>query len=262
MNLGRGWIWYAAGLLLALIAGVLAVLALRQAAPAAQPARASRPVIVARRDIPARQNITLEALEARDVPLENIPSGAIYRVEDALGKTILQDVKAGAPLLAQYLTSQGIGLAVTTTASLALQLPPDKVAVVLPAGDLLSASGDVNVGDRIDLLASMVVASQKAGEGGQVTLMNLQNVPIIKVLYESTSGGALVQTQQRRVTGLVLAVEPQDGIILKYFADSGAKLSIDLRASRLTMSFDVTPVTLEYLADKYKIAPPKQLEAR
>jgi Flp pilus assembly protein CpaB len=266
MGLRRGWIWYLAGLLLAVIAGVLAVLALRQAVPRGAPTgAATRPVIVARRDLAARQIVPQDALDTRSLPLEDIPSGAVFRIEDAVGKFTLQDVKAGQPLLAQYLVtpSTGPGAIITSSVQLAALLPPDKVAVVLPAGDLLSQSGDVSLGDHIDLLASIIVAGQDGG-GGQVTLMNLQNVPIVKVLQQAPpSGGAQQQQQQRPIiTGLVLAVDPQDGIIIKYFIDSGAKVSIDLRSSKLTATFDVSPVTLQYLADKYKITVPQPLESR
>jgi len=117
-------------------------------------------------------------------------------------------------------------------------------------------------------LASLIVAGKDAAGkdliGGQVTLMNLQNVPVVKVLQQAPPTGGAQQQQQQRpvVTGLVLAVDPQDGIILKYFVDSGAKVSIDLRSPKLTVTFDVSPVTLEYLADKYKINVPKPLQGR
>jgi len=39
MGLRRGWIWYLAGLLLAVIAGLIAMLALRRAVPTAEPVR-------------------------------------------------------------------------------------------------------------------------------------------------------------------------------------------------------------------------------
>ena len=267
MGLRRGWIWYLAGLLLAVMAGVLAVLALRQAVPKVEPIRtATRPVIVARQDLAARQILSQDMLATRDLPLEEIPSGAVFRIEDAIGKFSLQDIKTGQPLLAQNLiaTSTGSGAAITSSVQLAALLPPNKVAVVLPVVDLLSQSGDLNIGDRIDLLASMMVAGTKEGEGGQVTLMNIQNVPIVKVLQQAppTSGSQQQQQQRPAITGLVLAVDPQDGIIVKYFVDSGAKVSIDLRSAKLTATFDVSPVTLAYLADKYKITVPQPLQSR
>ena len=198
MNLGRSWIWYLAGLALAVIAGVAAILALRQAVPAAPAQRVTtRPVIVAKRDLTGRQVLAPDALETKEIALENIPSGAIYRIEDATGKLLLQDAKAGQPLLAQNLTiaATGAGSVITTSAALTALLPPDKVAVVLPVTDLLGQSGELNIGDRIDLLASMMVAGQE-GAGGQVTLMNMQNVLIIKLLQQAAPSSG---NQQQRV---------------------------------------------------------------
>src|SRR5512136_593890 len=134
MNLRKGWIWYLAGLLLAVMAGVLAVMALRQAVPSAQTVRVTtRPVIVAGRDLGARQVVAQDALGTREMPVEEIPSGAIFRIEDAVGKFTLQEVKAGQPLLAQNLiaASTGSGGTITSSVQLAMLLPTDKVAVVL-----------------------------------------------------------------------------------------------------------------------------------
>jgi len=267
MGLRRGWIWYLAGLLLAVIAGLIAMVALRRAVPAAEPARqATRPVIVARTDISARQVVPADAVETRNLPLEEIPSGAIYRVEDAVGKFTMTEFKAGNPLLAQNLVAppSGPGSSITSTVKLAALLPNDKVGVVLPAGDLLSQSGDVDIGDRVDILASLVVVGAGEGEAGQVSLMSLQNVSVIKVLQEAQSSGSSSgqsgQTQQRtKIMGLVLALDPQDAVVLKYFIDANAKVSIDVRPNKLTSIFVVLPVSINYIADKYGIQVPKPL---
>lgn len=265
MKLRRGWIWYLAGLLLAIIAGVVAVMALQQAVPTAEPTRpATRPVIVAARNIDARQIVPLDAVEARDFPLEDIPSGAIFRVEDAAGRFALQSVQSGQPLLAQNLVAppSGPGSVITSTVQLSALLPDDKVAVALPADELLSKSGDVGIGDRIDIIGTLVVVGDEDAEAGQVTLMHLQNVPVVKVLeeIEQSSGTSSVETARRKVVGLVLAVEPQDAVILRYFIDANARMSIDLRSPELKSVFDVVPVTINYLADKFGIQVPKPVE--
>jgi len=266
MGLRRGWIWYLAGLLLAVIAGLISMLALRRAVPTAEPVSpASRPVIAARQDIPARQIVPADAVEIRNLPLEEIPSGAIFRMEDAVGKFSLQEAKAGQPLLAQNLVSpqSGPGSAITSSVKLASLLPIDKIGMVLPASDLLSQSGDIDIGDRVDVLASMVVAGATEGEAGQVTLMSLQNVPVVKVIEETESGASQGQGGQapprKKIGGLVLAVDPQDAVILKYFIDANAKVSMDVRPPKLTTVFVVLPVTINYIADKYGIQVPKPL---
>ncbi len=265
MKLRRGWIWYLAGLLLAIIAGVVAVMALQQAVPTAEPARpATRPVIVAARNIEARQIVPLDAVEARDFQLDAIPSGAVFRVEDAAGKFALQAVAAGQPMLAQNLAAppSGPGSTITSTVQLSALLPEDKVAVALPADELLSKSGDVGIGDHIDIIGTLVVIGDEEGEAGQVTVMNLQNVPVVKVLeeVEPSSSSDPNRSARTKITGLVLAVDPQDAVILRYFVDANARLSIDLRSPELKSVFDVVPVTINYLADKFGIQVPKPVE--
>lgn len=264
MRLRRGWIWYLAGLVLAILAGAIAIVALRQAVPAAEPVRpATRPVIVAAKDIAGRQVVPLDAIVARDFALEDIPSGAIFRVEDAAGRFTLQAVSSGQPMLAQNLVAppSGPGSVLTSTIQLSALLPEDKVAVALPADDLLSKSGDVNIGDRVDVIGTLTVVGAEEGQAGQVTLMNLQNVPIVKVLEEvEAAQGGTTAAPRRKVTGLVLAVDPQDAVILRYFVDANARLSIDLRSPELTSIFDIVPVTINFLADKFGIQVPKPLE--
>jgi len=134
------------------------------------------------------------------------------------------------------------------------------VAVALPADDLLSTSGDVSIGDRVDVIGTLTVIGAEEGQAGQVTLMHLQNIPIVKVLEEvEAAQGGTNAAPRRKVTGLVLAVDPQDAVILRYFVDANARLSIDLRSPALTSIFDVVPVTVNYLADKFGITVPEPL---
>ncbi len=258
MKLRRGWIWYLAGLLLAIIAGVVAIVALQQAVPQAQPVPpATQTVIVAKEAIDARQVVLPEQLETKSLLLSDVPSGAVFRLEDAAGKFTLQPIAAGQPLLAQNLVaiSPGAGGTITTTSRLAALLPTDKIGVVLPAVDLLSRSGEVDTGDHVDVLASLAVASATQGKGGQVTLMTLQNVPVVKTLQEASSN----KDQPGKITGLIVAVDPQDAVTLKYFVDAGANVSIGLRPPKLTTIFDLVPETINYIADKFGIKPPQGL---
>jgi Flp pilus assembly protein CpaB len=258
MKLRRGWIWYLAGLLLAIVAGLIAVVALQQAVPQAQPAPpATQPVIVARERIEARQVILPEQLETKSLLLSEVPSGAVFRLEDAAGKFTLLPIEAGQPLLAQNLVSisPGAGGSITTTSKLAALLPPDKIGVVLPAEDLLSQSGEVSTGDQVDILASLPVASSFEDKGGQVTLLTLQNILVVRTLQQLSGK----EDQPATILGLVVAVDPQDAVTLKYFVDAGANVSIGLRPPKLTSIFDVLPVTINYIADRFGIEAPELL---
>jgi Flp pilus assembly protein CpaB len=257
MKLRRGWIWYLAGLLLAIVAGLIAVFALRQAVPQAQPVPpATQPVIVARERIDVRQVVLPEQLETKNLLLSEVPSGAVFRLEDAAGKFTLQPIEAGQPLLAQNLASiSSGGGTITTTSRLAALLPPDKIGVVLPAADLLSKSGEVSTGDWVDILASLPVVSSGEGKGGQVTLVTLQNVSVVKTLQQASGK----EGQPDTILGLIVALDPQDAVTLKYFVDAGANVSIGLRPAKLTTIFDLVPETINYIADKFGIKAPELL---
>jgi Flp pilus assembly protein CpaB len=263
MKLRRGWIFYLAGLLLAIVAGVLAVVALQQAVPNPGPTRPpTRSVIVAKQPIAARQVVLIESLEVRDFLIDEIPSGAIFRMEDAVGKFSFQSVEVGQPLLAQNLAALSAGgtSGITSTARLAALLPADKVGVVLPANDLLSKSGEVDTGDHIDILASLIIVGGEEGSGGQVTLLTLQDIPVVKALEETVQQPNSTQPPARgKITGLIVALNPADAVTLKYFVDSGANLSLAVRPLNLTSIFQVIPVTLNYLADKFGIKVPAPL---
>jgi len=186
-----------------------------------------------------------------------VPSGAVFRMEDAVGKFTLQPFAEGQPLLAQSLValSPGAGGGITTTSKLAALLPEDKIGVVLPADDLMSQSGEVSTGDRVDILASLSVASSGEGKGGQVTLLTLQNVPVVKAMQEAAKN----ENQPGKITGLVVAVDPQDAVTLKYFIDAGANVSLGLRPAKLNTIFDIVPATINYIADKFGIEAPELL---
>jgi hypothetical protein len=129
MGLRRGWIWYLAGLLLAVMAGVLAVLALRQAVPKVEPIRtATRPVIVARQ-MAARQILSQEALATRDRRWKK-SHGAVFRIE--VNRSWLAPLRPRRAGSCDHLINIGGAAA-------------KLVAVVLPAVDLLSQSGERNI---------------------------------------------------------------------------------------------------------------------
>ena len=138
-------------------------------------------------------------------------------------------------------------------------LPADKIGVALPANDLLSKSGEVDTGDHIDILASMVVVGAEQGKGGQVTLLTLQDIPVVKTLEQAVQQSNNGQPQRGAITGLIVAVDPQDAVTLKYFVDSGANVSIAVRPPKLTSIFQVIPATLNYLADRFGITVPVPL---
>ena len=53
--------------------------------------------------------------------------------------------------------------------------------------------------------------------------------------------------------GILLALDPQDALVLKHLKDSGAIVDIVLRSPTSRQLFELEPVMPEYLVDRYKL---------
>jgi len=53
------------------------------------------------------------------------------------------------------------------------------------------------------------------------------------------------------IEAYLLALSPQDALMLKHFKDTGATFDIVLRAPTSTTLFELQPVNQDYLVDRY-----------
>jgi hypothetical protein len=60
-----------------------------------------------------------------------------------------------------------------------------------------------------------------------------------------------------KVKAYLLALNPQDALVLKNMRDEGAIFDIVLRSPTSNVLFDVSPVTVEYLLQRYELQIPK-----
>jgi hypothetical protein len=61
------------------------------------------------------------------------------------------------------------------------------------------------------------------------------------------------QPSQITVQSLMLALDPQDALVLKHLKDLGAIFDFVLRSPTSTEFFELAPVTSDYLLDKYEL---------
>ena len=273
----RSWLWFVAALALALLAGVIAIFALRQAATRETPESAvpGRIVVVARQPVAANSTIRIDNVVSEE--RSSSPSGAAVQVQDVVGRVTLRDIAQGEVILMQDLTSE-----ITGTRNLPRLLGDDKIAVALPADDILSGWGAVAPGDHVDVLFSLDVlletplpATLWGMEGGTtfqsverdqsldlVSVLTLQNLEVLQLIEEP-----IPQTEQQRQEqvvlperALILKIDPQDALVLKYLIDSVGKIDIALRSPTNNTLFDVEPVNINYLMLRYGIRLPEPLE--
>lgn len=252
----RGCIWLTAGLVVALLAGIVGFIVLSRATatptagettPAVGAPQVS--VVVAARAVTVRSAITAEDVTLRELPVDALPEGAVRRVEDALGRITLTDLYAGEVLLSQRLVDPTL---VTAGGRFALLLAEEEVLMAVPAADLMSRITVLKPGDQIDVLFSLDFPRSTDAEAGttneeQATFQLLQNLTIAAIV--GGEAGAAPQA-------LLLTLEPQDALVLKYMIDAGGIVDLVLRAPGVDTPFETEPVDIDYVIDRYRIPVP------
>lgn len=282
----RSWLWFIASAILTVLAGILAIAALNWAASrnAAVAPALKQSVVVARNPIAANSILRADnvAVEER----QEIPSGAAVRVQDVLGLMTLRDIAAGEVILMQDVASMGLTAGISETRNLPLLLGNDKIAVALPANDILSKWGAVLPGDHVDVLFTIDVVLETpmkledivTTEEGQlyqglqrdqsldnVSVLTLQDLEVLQILEEPLPETAQQGQQQPAATeprarALILKINPQDAVVLKYLIDSVGTIDLALRSPTNSTLFTVQPVNINYLVLRYGIVLPQPLE--
>lgn len=252
----RGCLWLTAGVIVAIVAGVVGFLVLSRAAgqqptPGAPAAGRTVPVVVATQAVPIGQRLTADMLAVRQVPVEATAEGALPAVADAVGKVTTVDLYPGEVVLAQRLVDPNV---ISGDGRQALILSEGQVLMAYPANDLMSRVRVLKPGDHVDLLFSLTFPDLRAGaEGGGEQLMTfdlLQNVTIAAIVAGQTTTGG---TAQGAPEALLLTIAPQDALVLKHVKDAGGVLDIVLRAPGDTGPYDTSPVDYDYLINRYRI---------
>lgn len=241
MRESRSWIFLGVGLLLAALTGFALYGVAQQAAqPAAITASGTAgtlDVIVAKVDIPLRTVITADVVARRSFPADLVPAGAITREADVLGLTTVASISRGQALVSGQLS------AAEGKSGASVTIEKGKVLVAFPTTDPLSTAGLVNIGDRVDILASII---QGTGADAKVSQTTIQSLEVIDIL------GA-TKEQPQRATSLVFAVDHQVALVLKYLRDSQATIDLAIRSRAETEIVRTTSVDLTYLAQTYGI---------
>ncbi len=272
----RGCLWLTAGLLVALVAGFVGFMTLSQASAqraSGQPAGAPGvPVVTAAHLVAVRSALKADDLQIKTMPVNAVPEGALRQVGDAIGKVALQDLYPGEPVVEQEIVDPNL---VTNNGRNALTLAQNQVLMAYPAQDLMTKAGVLKPGDHVDLYFSLKVPASAlpgggsaatagsgtaGGEGSQSTFSLLQNVSISAVVAgDASTSAATGRNAPAAPDGLLLALSPQDALVLKYVKDAGGTLDVVLRAPGAEAPETSEPVNLGYLVNRYQLASPVQI---
>jgi len=248
----KGCLWFAGGLLLALLAGGLAFVAVMQAAssPKAKSEAPKVRVVVAAREIPLQTPIADADVAVREVPPEVVPEGALTDPKDAVGKIVTTPVARDEILVGQRLLKPDY-----VGPQAALVMDPKKVLVALPAADLLSQLDIIRAGDRVDLMFSFVPSKVSASlDSLLVTAMVLQDVRVAAVIHARPADPTKSGTTTGAPQALLLALDPQDALTVKYFRDNGGAVDFALRSPAAADGpFNVINVDGDYIVQRFKL---------
>ncbi len=252
----RGCIWLVAGVIVALLAGVVGFVTInrgaqnQQAPQAAQAAGATVKVVTAAQAVPINTLLTDQMLAVKDMPVQVVPAGYIADPAEAAGKITTTELAAGEILLAARLVDPDV---VAANGRVALVMNQDEVLLAFPANDLMNGLGVLKPGDHVDLLFSLPFADRTAGAEGDtkelVAFNALQNVTLAAIVggQPDENGNA------SQAKALLLTIKPQDALTLKYLKDAGAVMDVVLRAPGAEQPFEVEPVDMDRLMNEYQI---------
>lgn len=257
----------------AIFAGVLLMQRLQASkAPAPTEETLKTSVVVVTRDLSLGHAITETDVTLSNVPVELAPRDAIATVEDTLGKIIKTDLVQGEMLLKHNLADP-----TNNNKDLSFILSEDHVLFAFPADDLMSRESVVQRGDLIDIFATFqekvktvgdttttttTTGEPKEPEMRTFTVDTMQKISVTAMVLEviqqegnaspvPTGSTQPTPAPQTRTRAYLLALKPQDALILKHLKDTGATFDIVLRAPTSTVQFELTPVTEDYIVEYY-----------
>lgn len=267
-----GCLWLGVALVLALVAGGAAFITLQRAsvAPAGQTLSATTSVVVAAHPVAIGSLLSEADLTVQSLPTGALPMGTMAAVGEAAGQVSTVPLNTGEMVLADHLTKPDI-----TALNAAFTLPEGKVAVTLASDDLLSDVSMVQAADHVNVMYSLKVKRQvqnsnAGGSGGseeeseerQYTFGTLQNVTVVSVMRTAVKEDAQASTGDAKeakaqplgaARAYILALDPQDALVLKYLKDAGAAMDLALRNVTDETDHVVKPVDIKYVVDRYQL---------
>jgi len=242
---------------------------------ATQVAEATADIVITSHDLAVGAVINREDVQLATVPVSLVPRDALLTIESALGKIAMVHLIQGEMVLQHHLADP-----TNVSHDIGYIIGEDQVLMAFPSNDLMSGLGVLQRGDNVDIFASMTVEVTPTTTTGVVTgeeeqavsrlftFDALQRVQISAMVIEvTTEEGTTTPTQGEaqptpnpsnvRVRAYLLALNAQDALVLKNMRDAGAIFDIVLRSPTSNELFSISPVTVEYLLQRYELQIPR-----
>ena len=176
----------------------------------------SRPVVVAKTDIPEGAGITAEQVGTVNLALSLIPVGALSSTDSVIGRVTRVTIFNGEAIVPGRLAPVGTGPGIE------IKIPPGKRAMAVRINDVAGISGLVQPNSRVDVLVT--IADQATNK--QVAKLFMENMQVLSVGTEIQRDAA---GKPNTATTATLAVTPEEAERLAIAMNTG---SIHPRRSR------------------------------
>ena len=210
-------------------------------------------------DVIAGAVLTPEDVTLSKIPIQFAPRDTITVLENAVGKISKTDLFAGEMILEHNLANP-----TSVVGDVAYVLDERHVLMAVPATDLMSREAIIKRGDIVDILVSYPETLNPVGgtetdvAPQQVTFTAFQRLDITALVVDivqdqnaSQEENATPTREQTAVQAYLVALDPQDALVLKYLKDIGGTFDFVLRAPTSSGQFDLTPVTAKFIKELY-----------
>lgn len=164
-------------------------------------------MVVAARDVAVIRPLTAQDVELRSVPPDALPTGAVSRAEDVIGRVPITPLWQGQPLVSQALADDA---AVFHTG---LTLRPGERAIAIPVVAVSAVGGAISPGARVDVLAVPLIGRAPAGRTVELLASDALVLDV-----RSESGAPYLSRRQDgapatdRIGSVIIAISPSDEI--------------------------------------------------
>jgi Flp pilus assembly protein CpaB len=212
------------GLFFFLLAIVFAFLASFLAVEAVNSFNRQTTVYVPTKEIPPYTKITPDMVTQTSVPAASIIGTKVNDLTEMSGKYTNTAIHLQAPITKELLTSAPGG---DLTAELSSQKRLDVRALPIPVTSVTGFGGKLEVGDRIDFIATTNAVTNQGNT--MMTTTVAQNIPVLSRVED---GGKLV--------GVVVEVTTQQAQDLSHYMETG-KLKFSLQPQPSNQEVDLQP---------------------
>jgi pilus assembly protein CpaB len=214
-------------------------------------------VLITTHDVAIGSLLTAEDMVQVDMPVELVPRDALTDLAQADGKMVKVNMVANELVLAHNLADP-----TNAAGDLAFVIGDNQVLVAFPSDDLMSGLGVLQPGDNVDILVSINQVVEVLPATGESTTQEQQTIsklftfdalqrvviqaiiadvvqeegtaPVAATVVQGASGTPVPTPTPnpgaRNVKAYLLAVSPQDALVLKHLNDAGGTFDIVLRS--------------------------------